>query len=214
MANRLLQRNFFSALLFLGILVSAIFPNHAFCDDERGTVVAVQSRKYQLRHEFFFAGGVLPLDAFAKGVTAGGSYTYHVNNFWGIELINFQLSQNFDTGLKEDLQTNFGVSTTQFNLVNYLASSSLVVKPVYGKLVFFNRAILPGEVSLVLGGGVADFDNGLLGAVNLGILMRVWLSKTWSIRVDTRDYIASDGETFENVLYIGMGLSINVGGNS
>jgi outer membrane beta-barrel protein len=206
------MRSKFFWLMFLWL---AIFSAQVYAseENEQGKIVAVQSRKYQLRHEFNFSGGVLPLDAFAKGLTIGGNYTYHVNDFWGIEIINFQVAENFDTGLKDDLQKNFGVSTTQFNLVQYLLGSSIVVKPVYGKLVFFNRAVLPGEVSLMLGGGVVNFDDGVLPALDAGLLMRVWLNKTWSVRVDARDYYATDGDSSENVLFIGLGLSINVGGN-
>lgn len=202
------------ALVLLSILsyFTTIAPAIAEDQENGGKIVAVQSRKYVLKHEFTGSGGILPLDAFAKGFTLGGSYTYHFDNFYGFELFDIHVAENVDTGLKEDLQNNFGVSTTAFNLANYLLVSNIVIKPVYGKLIFFNRKLLPGELSLVFGGGVVGFDDGILPAVDLGLIFRVWLSQAWSIRADFRDYVASDGETTENLLRIGLGFSWNVGG--
>jgi outer membrane beta-barrel protein len=195
-------------LLFLSVLL--IFPDTSQAElNEGGKIVAVQGRRYKLKHEFHGSGGILPLDAFAKGLVGGGSYTYHFNDFFGLELINFQYSRNLNTGLRDDLEQNFGVTTTQFDLVNYYLTSGVVVKPAYGKMILFNRTLLHGEVSIAGVGGVIKYDSGFRPTGGVGLIFRVWFTPMWSIRADARDYVAITAGDIENILQISLGFSFS-----
>jgi outer membrane beta-barrel protein len=197
------------SLLFFGSIFTP-FDQTAQAEELPGKkIVAVQARKYNLRHEFSLLGGLLPLDAYAKGLTLGASYTFHFNQFFAWETLNFHLSKNLDTGLKQDLQNNFGASPTQFNLVKYMMTSGIVVKPIYRKMIIFNRAVVHGETSFILGGGATKFDQDYRTTVVPGVILRAWLNKAWSIRIDVRDYITLDGFSMKNVLFLGAGLSLN-----
>ena len=50
--------------------------------------MAVQNRRYAQRHEFDAHFGVLPLDAFTKGLTLSGSYTFHPTNLFAWEVLH------------------------------------------------------------------------------------------------------------------------------
>jgi hypothetical protein len=54
--------------------------------------VAVQNRKFNQGFEWTVFAGTLPLDAFKKGITAGGALTMHLNETWAWEAINYQYS--------------------------------------------------------------------------------------------------------------------------
>lgn len=189
-------------------LLLVVFTTPAWAD-ETGKVVAVQSRRYKLKNELHGSIGVLPLDAFFKGFTVGGNYTFHFNNFVGLELFNFHLSKNFNTGLREDLQTNFGVSTTEFDLLKHIMTSGLVIKPIYGKSILFNRMLLHSETSVVVGGGVTKYDSGFKPAAGGGLIFRIWLTRAWSMRFDARDYVVFKDGGMENALHITAGLSLS-----
>lgn len=45
-----------------------------------GTVSAIQDRAYRMQHELDLSVGVLPLDAFYKGLYAQVSYTAHFSD--------------------------------------------------------------------------------------------------------------------------------------
>src|SRR6476659_8576786 len=57
-------------------------------------VFSIQQRPYRLGHEFSLGLGVLPLDAFYKGMVIGAGYTYHFSDFWAWEMVNLNYSLN------------------------------------------------------------------------------------------------------------------------
>ncbi len=97
---------------------------------EEGRIYAVQKKPYRLKHELHASVGVLPMDAFYKGVTFGGGYTYHFSHHFAWEVFQIQSSQNVDTGLKKALQDQFSVEASSFREVDLLASSNAVFVPL------------------------------------------------------------------------------------
>ena len=51
-------------------------------DEEQVAAYAVQSRLFRLGGELRVEAGFLPINAFNKGLTVGGSFTYHFSNSW------------------------------------------------------------------------------------------------------------------------------------
>ncbi|MEW6441117.1 MAG: outer membrane beta-barrel domain-containing protein [bacterium] len=188
---------------------------------EEGQVYAIQKKPYRLKHELHAAVGTLPMDAFYKGVTLGGGYTYHFTHHFAWEVFQILYSQNVDTGLKKDLEDQFAVEASSFREVDLLANTNVVFTPLYGKVTWLNRKVIRMEVSVTAGGGVARYTEfereGASGfsedtqyklSANFGMGLRVFMNQRFSLRLDMRDYMNFvDG--VDNVAYFGLGLGWN-----
>jgi outer membrane beta-barrel protein len=194
---------------------SSALPAWAQDFEEGGKLYAVQNRKYLANHEFSLAVGVVPMDAFYKGVTGTFSYTYHFDDFWAWEIASATYSLNIETSLRRELQDNFGVRPTEFPELNFFVGSNLVIKPLYGKMVYLNDSLIYGELFITAGPTVAQYENaGVFIGLNAGLGLRVYLSKSFSIRLDVRDYqFISASELFSdtnNELFIQAGVGLNI----
>lgn len=215
---------FVALCLFCGLAVPCL-PGPLAADEagwgEEGRIYAVQKKPYRLKHELHASVGVLPMDAFYKGVTFGGGYTYHFSHHFAWEVFQIQSSQNVDTGLKKALQDQFSVEASSFREVDLLASSNAVFVPLYGKVAWLNRKVVRMEWFLTAGGGVAQYTEfEREGAsdysekkkyeisMNYGMGMRVFLSKSLSVRLDLRDYMNFvDG--VDHAAFFGLGMAWN-----
>jgi outer membrane beta-barrel protein len=182
--------------------------------EEGGKLYAVQNRKYLLAHEFTIGVGMIPLDAFYKGYTGTFAYTYHFSDLWAWEIVSASYSLNVETGLRRELMENFGVRPTKFPELNFFGDSNLVLKPFYGKMVYLNESLTYWEVFLTAGPAVSRYENaGVLIGLNGGLGFRMHLSKSFSIRLDLRDYFFVDPETFsdtKNELFFQLAVGLNV----
>ena len=204
------------ALLTLTLAsASSAFADDEF-DEEQVATYAVQSRLFRLGGELNVAAGFLPINAFNKGLTVGGSFTYHFSNAWAWEIINGSyVYKQLDTGLKTELLENFDVQPTKIAAINLLLSSSLVVKPFYGKLAVFNRRVIHAEVSIPFGLTLGRYTNpqSYLPGPNVGVIVRVFMSPHSSLRIDVRDNILFNHWAYRNELHVSLGLAFAWGGD-
>ena len=85
----------------------------------RYAAVAVQNRLYGSTHEITAHVGILPMDAFTKGLTVGGTYTLHISDIFAWEIINGLYSIHLDTSLKKDLAA-YELAPTPFEVANFI----------------------------------------------------------------------------------------------
>lgn len=206
-------------LALISLCLAAIaMPTQAFADDtapDKGyQSVVVQNRKFTMDHEFTIGVGVLPLDAFQKGLTVGGGYTFHVDELYAWEVVNFQYSFAFDTELNADLAA-FDLKPTPFEVVKYYVTTNFVFKPVYWKGSVMNDSLLYGELMVILGGGYGWFTRSARPLAEYGVAMRFFMSDVFSLRVDARHmmFISVDSEQGADVhheLWINLGVSISL----
>ena len=195
-----------------------LLPSWSWAQDIDEAAYSLQARKYHLKHEVYIAPGLLPLDAYEKGVIGNISYTYHLNEGWAVEVAQFAYVYNVDTGLKKDLQ-NFGWNPVGRKTLQYYGSVNAVFKPIYRKMILFNRTILHGETFFVLGGGPFRVKSEVLNAasfkpaIDFGVGFRIYLNDWASLRLDARDYIWFDGWNPNNVLMLALGISLNYSGD-
>jgi len=184
--------------------------------EEGWAVYAIQPRLHLLAHEFSLSIGFLPLDAFYKYFTVAGAYTYHFNEFWAWEVGKFIYGVPIATKLEDTLEERWSVQPNPESLdeVKFFLGSSLVVKPAYGKIATFNSKILFAELYFTLGGGIAKLDTpGFRPMIIPGVGLRFFAGKFVSVRFDIRDYLYFEGvESVTNHLYVGLGMSLNLGG--
>jgi outer membrane beta-barrel protein len=200
-------------------LVLALLPAAAFAQLEQlenpGTVSAVQQRPYRMQHEFNLAVGVLPLDAFYKGLFAQVGYTYHWTDTFAWQVGRGAYNYPARTGLREELERVYNVLPTAVDEVQYFIGSDLMWKPFYGKMAVLNRVVWHGEAYLMLGGTIFKFTNAFRPAVNLGGGVRLFVSRYASFRLEFTDNIVlptGGGSTsIMQVATVSFLLGVNLG---
>jgi hypothetical protein len=105
-----------------------------------GTVLAVQDRTFRMSSELWIGIGVAPLDAFYKGVTGQIGYVFHFSDSFAWQVGRGLLSYNIKTGLRNQLETQFGVNPTAFPQLNWIVGSDVMWTPIYGKTSCSTRA--------------------------------------------------------------------------
>ena len=160
LAKTVLIRGFLVAVLAIPAL-----PSLANADDdapsleETDDLPVVQNREYRMEHEFRVGVGTLPIDAFFKGISLSGGYTWHLSDIWGIEG-DFVYLKNFNSSLRDDLEQSFGIPSTEFAEIKWYGKAGALFKPFYGKLAFLNDQQVHGEFFFSLSGVVAQMEGG------------------------------------------------------
>ncbi len=170
-------------------------------DVDRPRIFSIQERPYRLGHEFQLGVGVSPLDAFYVGAVLSGSYTFHFSDFWAWEIASINYSFNVDTPLEGNLFQDFGVLPARGGgeRINLFGTTSLIAKPLFGKLAVWNSSIVYAETFFSLGGGpfisaTPTGENSFVDlATNIGVGVRFWQSEALSVRFEIRDYVVFKG---------------------
>lgn len=174
-------------------------------------IFSIQERPFRLGHEFQLGLGVLPTNAFYVGAVLAGSYTYHFTDFWAWEIASFGYSMNFDTSLEDELHDEFGVAPVGGGgeRIHMFGASSLVAKPLFGKLAVFNESTVYSETFFSLGAGPVLKGEFWRFAAQVGMGLRFWSSDALSVRFDLRDYLIFTGWVPENALFLMLSASFN-----
>jgi outer membrane beta-barrel protein len=202
------------ALLLLSLLMLWSSPAAAKggITDQGGELYSIEKRDLMGSHELSVNVGTLPMDAFAKGLTLQGSYTYHFTNLYAWEIVGGLYSFNFDTGLKQELKDRFDVQPTELGELMAILNSNFVLKPLYGKLAITNDKVLTGELYFVLGYAHGFFSAARPAGIDFGVGLRMFLGKYFSLRLDIRDYMfLPEFKSVSNNLYLSLGLSLTFG---
>lgn len=190
--------------------------------------VVIQNRKFRLGTEITLEGASLPLDPFYKGIAGTGRLTFHFNDTHAWEVVGGTFAFNLDSGLTEQLLDLFGVQRAQLPALQFMIESDYVLKPFYGKFALANRSLLYQEVYLVAGATATQWTDGSYRfGPNVGGGLRFFGAEWASLRFDLRYALVAqalpefdgvvpildDGRfTVDGVLYLGAGLSLNIGG--
>lgn len=213
-----MKRSTCAGLVMVLTMLSLVFiPATAEAqDDEDGlrpySSLIVQERQHIQRHELSGAVGVLPLDAFTRGLTVAGGYTLHFSELVAWEVAQFNYSFQFDTRLKGQLEA-LDVFPSPFEVLDYYLTSNLVLKPVYWKGSWLNDSLAQGEWFLTMGGAYGWFTRSTRPGVSLGTGVRLFFNDVVSFRLDLRYLIFPDDDFFQEFDYkdelsIGIGTSL------
>jgi outer membrane beta-barrel protein len=198
-------------VLAVGAACGLLWPTLCHADEDPGQLVAIQQRKYRLVHEIELAAAFAPLDAFDKGLGGEASYALHFTDAFAWEIVRAGYFAQIDTGLRTQLLQEFGVVPTQFQTLQYYASSVFEWSPAYGKLAWNNTAITHVELFFTLGAAAGWFTGGSVGVgPEAGVGLRIFISPLLSWRIEARDaYLIQHNS--QNVLFLSTGLSFNFG---
>jgi outer membrane beta-barrel protein len=187
-----------------------------------GVVLAVQDRTYRMQSELMLAIGVLPLDAFTKGISGEVSYTYHFSDSFAWQIGRFLYSYNVATGLQNQLTRDFGVNPTAFPQTNWIAGSDVMWTPIYGKFAWLNNSVAHFEIYGLLGLSVAnqrisaDVASGttstqFLPGIDFGIGWRFYITKSVSLRFEVTDNLLFSSSGIQNIMVVQVGAAFNFG---
>ncbi|AGC42683.1 outer membrane beta-barrel domain-containing protein [Myxococcus stipitatus] len=205
------------ALLILLFLVPGLARAQAEALENPGAVSAIQERLYRMHHELYLGVGVLPADAFYKGLVGSVSYTYHFSDTFAWQVGRGTYSYNIQTSLRRQLERDFDVAPTASafeDQVQWMVGSDLVWSPLYGKTAVLNSSVVHFEASLLVGGTVVKIDraDGFRPAVNLGVGVRMFSGKTLSFRLDvTNNVVFAGASRIINVPVVQLGTAFNFG---
>jgi len=199
------------------IALFTLVPALAFAQAEElenpGSVSAVQMRPYRMASEVNLAVGFLPLDAFNKTVYGQVSFVYHFTDSFAWEVGRGSYGYNWDTGLKAQLERDYGVLPTAIDLVQFFVGSDLMFVPFFGKTAVMNKAVLYYEAYLLVGATVYKYTTAFRPAVNIGGGVRLFQSKYVSFRLEATDDIVITSKPY-NVMAINLMLCLNFGSSS
>ena len=148
--------------------------------DERDFVKAA-------RHELTVQGGYYVSDLLDGTYVVGGAYTYHLTEDAGIEA-SFGFSQ-VRSSVASRLERDRGVMILPKQDRVYLVFTDLVWSPVHGKLRVFADSIVHFDLFGAVGVGIIDNATSFGAAGQFGLGSKIFLSKSWAVRLDVRDQL-------------------------
>jgi outer membrane beta-barrel protein len=185
-------------LLIVGILVSFVGRSAlADCVDpvEKAKLIAkkrgrrADERDFvkQARHELTVQGGYYVSDLLDGTFIVGAAYTYHMTEDAGIEA-SFGYSQ-VRSSVAAELERSHGVMVLPNQDRVYHVFTDLVWSPVHGKLRVFADSIVHFDIHGAVGVGIIDNATSFGVAGQFGVGTKIFLSKSWAIRLDVRDHL-------------------------
>jgi outer membrane beta-barrel protein len=198
-----------SRVLGIMIILATVWilaPLHVYANGNVPKKV-VQNRKEVPTYEWTLATGLLPLDAFKKGITAGGSLTIHRNHLWAWEAISAAYSFEYKTALEDELRV-FKLQATPFERVKAFVLSNLVFKPLYWKGSWLNNKMAYGELFFVAGGGYGWLTQTSRPVVDGGFGVKILHEGELASRLDVRMLTFFNAEDVHNELWVNLGFSL------
>jgi hypothetical protein len=161
-------------------------------------------------HEVTLSFGILPLDAFVKQMTVGGSYTLHFNDRIAWEVVrSVGAVAEFETHLMEDLQT-LGISPTPFDTFEWAVTTSLAITPF--QISQPRRPFFHTDWFLLVGGGYGGRTVSQNVVMTAGMGVRTSIGRYMSLRFDCRwEGFFNDLGAPLSELWISLGVSYHVG---
>ena len=174
------------------------------------TAQIVQRRQYQLKHELTVSVGLLPLDAFYKALTVNAGYSYHFSPHFAWRVARGTFSKPFSTGLRQEIESQYGLQVTDFPEVHGMVGSDLVWNALYGKAALMNAVLLHGGLFLSVGADVVFTQAAVGPGVAVGGGLRLFVNEWLSLKLEVLDHLAIAKKPF-NVLDLQLAVAVSLG---
>ena len=207
-------------------------PSNAQSERERELEAVVRNKTFfKTGHfELTATGGTMPYDSAVSHTIFGGRLTWHFSDHFSWEIVDAQIGSASIPSFTTDLVSQKGLSNVQVVALKTLASTGIVMSPLYGKIRLFGATVMYFDIYAVLGFGMANTNtlkfetpntNGAVAVsiakagwdplINAGIGMRIFLTSFMGLVVDFRDYMTYSetygNKTLKNNFSVGAGLS-------
>jgi len=157
--------------------------------------------------EFGLSAGLMPYDSVVSHTLIGGKISWHLSDHFGWEIADIQYGIPTITSDIKDKVSSKKLANVQFSQINLLATSNLLVSPIYGKIRFFGNQVLYFDIYAVLGAGFANTKtiklsdstgsaltetkvrSGMEPVLDFGLGLKVFTSNFMGLVIDLRDYV-------------------------
>ena len=171
--------------------------------------VAIQNRPYILNKEIGLYYSYMPLDHFNYFHAFGANYLTYFNDYLAWEVFNAATVTKQSTGLSDRLLNDYGAVPDTFDVLQYYFTTSIVYTPIYMKHLYKNKDIKFGDMSFVLGAGVARFEKALnSNMVEAGVISRFIGGEGLNFKFDVRYKMFLGGDLRPN-LSLGLVFTYN-----
>ena len=180
----------------------------------RPETYAIQNRPYVLTKEFGIYYSYMPLDHFNHFHSFGANFLTYFNDYIAWEVFNAATVTNQSTGLADRLLVDYNAIPDTFDVLKYYYSTSVVYTPIYMKHLYQNSEIKFGDISFVLGTGLARFETaGNSNMIEAGIITRFVGGDGFNFKFDARYKVFTKADLRPN-LSLGLVLTYNFGSES
>ncbi len=153
------MKKLFIVLLLLVMIFGSATAAICQDSDKEEKVRAIQDRIYHKSHELGIAAGYIPDEDFYEGFPVGAYYMFTFNEHIAWEVARAQWIFNNEKDLKNELENDFGVRSSELSEPKYSIYSHAVFTPFYGKDAVLNRGVVNRETYFLLGGGIVHYNN-------------------------------------------------------
>lgn len=154
---------------------------------------------------------------FFNSMGAGARVAYYIREQYAIEGL-FTFATTSSRQVTDDIEKNNGISTDNVITSKGYMGAALKWNPIYGKITWLNKAIVPFDLNFSVGGGMTQTTEGeSVPTLHLGSSQVFALSKGMAFRWDviwnmySATATSDDGRTKEklsqNDLFLGFGMS-------
>jgi len=185
------------SLAMLASLASWATPASADCVDDAEKKRLIEAKRgrrtderdfvTQGRHELTLQGGYYVSDLLDGTFIVGAAYTYHLTEDVGIEA-SFGYSQ-VRSSVAARLEKDRGVTVLPKEDRVYLVFTDLLWAPIHGKMRVFADTIVHFDIHGAVGVGIIDNATSYGAAGQFGIGTKLFLGKSWAVRLDVRDHL-------------------------
>ena len=194
-------------LLFVTLNLQASKSTETQNNVERSINAVVRNKYFYKTNKIELSGtaGAMPLDSVVNHLLVGGRATWHFSDHFGWEIAHIQVaSSSISANIKEIVNPPNSLSNVQFSQINLLATSNILLSPIYGKIRFFGNQVLYFDIYSVLGFGVANTKTiklsspgpvestvrqGLDPVFDFGLGVKIFTGDALAILIDLRDYV-------------------------
>lgn len=163
-------------------------------------VVVVQKKytKKTFRHEITpIRFGGLPFGDIRNTFFGGASYTLHLGDAIGLELIDFTYTKDFFTSFSADIsagQTAANKPTIKPDVQRllFMFTPGIQFSPTHGKASTLSHWIAYLEPYFSLNAGLARTEANTYFTIAPGLGMRIFFKEWFSMKVEFRDYIYTE----------------------
>ncbi|NQW44543.1 MAG: outer membrane beta-barrel domain-containing protein [Deltaproteobacteria bacterium] len=193
-------------LLFVTLNLQASKSTETQNNVERSINAVVRNKYFYKTNKIELSGtaGAMPLDSVVNHLLVGGRATWHFSDHFGWEIAHIQVASPSISANIKDIVTANSLSNVQFSQINLLATSNILLSPIYGKIRFFGNQVLYFDIYSVFGFGLANTKTiklsssapvestvrqGMDPVFDFGLGVKIFTGDALAILIDLRDYV-------------------------
>ncbi len=203
-------------------LMMFLIGGNVFGSDDYVPVRVIEQTYFvkKARPEISLQGGLLLNETYLTTGRITGKAGFYFNDFWGVELSGAAITAsdnaekealgNLRYPSKSDPTKEVGIEP-EINQIHSSFDLAAIFVPIYGKVSLLSKAILYSDLFFTAGVGLSQTDQGGKVAFTTGIGQHYFVTKSWSIRLDFKNYAFWESKKALDTDYLRSSVSFSLG---